>query len=117
MKPSGMQNFLQVLLILVLLAALAVPAAVSASTQETAPGREMAQQATKTKKLWITTDHSKHEILQQEFTSGPEVTKACLTCHTEAALQFHKTIHWTWKDPNSPKDKTFGKSGLSVNNF
>jgi hypothetical protein len=41
---------------------------------EQAPGRTMAQQATKKRQLWITADHSKHKILQQEFNSGPEVT-------------------------------------------
>lgn len=88
-----------------------------ASTAEQAPGREMAKQATRGKKLWITADHSKHEVLKQEFKTGPEVTTACLSCHTEAALQFHKTIHWTWKDPTSPDDNKLGKGGLSVNNF
>jgi hypothetical protein len=32
-----------------------------------APGRSMAQQATKTKKLWRTSDHSKHKVLQKRF--------------------------------------------------
>lgn len=82
-----------------------------------APGRTMAQQAIKKRQLWITADHSKHEILQQEFFSGPEVTKACLSCHSEAAQQFHKTIHWTWLDPNVPKQERVGKAGLSINNF
>ncbi len=67
-----------------------------------APGRGMAQQATKGAKRWITTDHSKHETLKQPFTSGPEVTKACLSCHTEAAKQVQKTIHWRWICPVSP---------------
>lgn len=82
-----------------------------------APGRIMADQATKAKEHWMTTDHSKHDILKQEFTSGPEVTKACLSCHTEAALQFHQTIHWTWKDPHTEDDIQLGKGGLSINNF
>jgi hypothetical protein len=82
-----------------------------------APGRGMAQQATKGAKRWITTDHSKHETLKQPFTSGPEVTKACLSCHSEAAAQIHKTIHWTWVDPASPKDKPMGKGALTVNNY
>jgi octaheme c-type cytochrome (tetrathionate reductase family) len=82
-----------------------------------APGREMAQQATKGPKHWITADHSKHPILKETFSSGPEVTKACLSCHSEAATQFHKTIHWTWIDPTSPKDKPVGKGGLTVNNY
>ena len=82
-----------------------------------APGRQMAQQATKGKALWITSDHSQHEILKQEFNSGPEVTQACLSCHNQAAVQFHKTIHWTWMDPNTSQDAKLGKGGLSINNF
>ena len=88
-----------------------------AATDDPAPGRVMAKQAVKAKELWITSDHSKHDVLKQEFGSGPEVTRACLTCHTEAALQFHKTIHWTWMDPNTEKDAKLGKGGLSINNF
>ena len=87
------------------------------SGEEKAPGRIMAQQAVKEKPLWITSDHSKHEILKQPFASGPEVTKACLACHNQAALQFHKTIHWTWLDPSTAKSAQLGKGGLSINNF
>ncbi|WP_320007593.1 tetrathionate reductase family octaheme c-type cytochrome [Maridesulfovibrio sp.] len=85
--------------------------------EETAPGREMARQATKGKELWITADHSKFDALKQPFKSGPEVTRACLTCHTEAGHQFHKTIHWTWLDPKAEKELKVGKGGLVVNNF
>ena len=62
------------------------------SKQEQAPGLSMAQQATKSKEHWITTDHSKHEILQQKFKSGAEITAACISCHSEAENQFHQTI-------------------------
>ena len=93
------------------------PPLMAATQEDLAPGRKMAQQATQSKKRWITTDHAKHEILKQEFTSGPEVTQACLSCHTEAAIQFHKTIHWTWMDPATTGGKKLGKGGLSVNNF
>lgn len=86
-------------------------------TEEIAPGRELAKQAVGTKQIWHTADHSKFEILKQEFKSGPEVTKACISCHTEAALQFHKTIHWTWMDPRTKDTVKLGKGGLSVNNF
>jgi hypothetical protein len=90
----------------------------AAQTEEDqAPGRKMAQQAVKEKELWITADHSKHAVLQQEFSSGPEVTKACLSCHSEAAAQFHKTIHWSWLDPATEESKKLGKGGLSINNF
>ncbi len=89
-----------------------------AKEKDLAPGRTMARQAVKEKKLWITADHSKYDILKKEFKSGPEVTMACLSCHTEAALQFHKTIHWTWLDESAfGKKAGFGKAGLSINNF
>lgn len=106
--------------VLFLFAGMLMPMATMAATtsgEDLAPGRLMAQQAIKSKELWITSDHSKHEILKQEFTSGPEVTKACLSCHNQAALQFHKTIHWTWMDPITEKGAKLGKGGLSVNNF
>jgi len=82
-----------------------------------APGRTMAQQATKGKELWITSDHSKHKALRQEFKSGEDVTKACISCHSEAESQFHKTIHWTWLDIDSEEGKKFGKAGDALNNF
>jgi hypothetical protein len=91
--------------------------AAAKTEEDIAPGRKMAQQAIKEKKLWITSDHSKHQILLQEFNSGPEVTKACLSCHNQAALQFHQTIHWTWMDPITEKSAKLGKGGLSINNF
>jgi len=98
-----------------LLPAMSARAAVSEAEQ--APGRVMAQQAVKDKPLWITSDHTRHDILKQPFTSGPEVTQACLSCHNQAALQFHKTIHWTWMDPSTAQSAKLGKGGLSINNF
>jgi octaheme c-type cytochrome (tetrathionate reductase family) len=96
-----------------------MPQAVSAaqSTAEQAPGLSMAQQATKAKERWITTDHSKHEILQQDFKSGEEITASCISCHSEAEKQFHKTIHWTWLADPSEKQNEYGKAGNSLNNF
>ena len=84
---------------------------------ETAPGRTMARQAVGKNTPWITTDHSGHEILKQPFSSGSEVTKACLSCHNEAGSQVMKTIHWTWRDPNSKDEEMIGKAGLTLNNF
>ncbi len=37
------------------------------SDESQAPGRTMAQQATKGQKVWNTTDHTKHKALQQGF--------------------------------------------------
>jgi len=55
-------------------------------------------------------------MLQETFSSGPEVTKVCLICHTEAAKQLHKTKHWTWNFRNPKTGQSLGKKNL-VNNF
>jgi octaheme c-type cytochrome (tetrathionate reductase family) len=62
-----------------------------------------------------TADHSKFEELQQDFQSGPEVTAACLECHTEAASQIHATSHWTWQY-KIDGGETLGKQEV-LNNF
>jgi octaheme c-type cytochrome (tetrathionate reductase family) len=63
-----------------------------------------------------TADHSKFDELDRKFNSGPEVTKACLGCHTEAAKQIHKTTHWTWEYKNPRTGQLLGKKHV-VNNF
>lgn len=63
-----------------------------------------------------TADHGKFEELQKPFASGPEVTKACLSCHTEASKQLHKTTHWTWAFKNELTGQTLGKKNV-INNF
>jgi octaheme c-type cytochrome (tetrathionate reductase family) len=89
------------------------------ATTETdqAMGRTMAQQATKSQALWTTADHSKHAALKKVFRSGPEITTACLSCHSEAAAQFEQTIHWTWIGYTDENGKQLGKAGDSLNNF
>ncbi|MBI5920284.1 MAG: tetrathionate reductase family octaheme c-type cytochrome [Betaproteobacteria bacterium] len=68
------------------------------------------------KLLKSTADHSKFKALDQEFASGPEVTKACLSCHTEAAKQIHQTQHWKWEFINPDTKQVLGKKHI-VNNF
>jgi octaheme c-type cytochrome (tetrathionate reductase family) len=63
-----------------------------------------------------TADHAKFKELQQDFRSGPEVTKACLSCHTEAAKQVHKTKHWSWEFLNPENQQKLGKKNV-INNF
>ena len=63
-----------------------------------------------------TADHGKFKELQQNFKSGPEVTKTCLKCHTEAAKQIHKTTHWTWEFRNPANNQLLGKKTV-INNF
>jgi len=63
-----------------------------------------------------TADHSKFDILQQDFAIGPEVTAACLTCHTEAAKQIMETLHWTWEYTDPQTGEELGKKNV-INNF
>jgi octaheme c-type cytochrome (tetrathionate reductase family) len=42
-------------------------------------------------------DHSKHEILQQDFTNPHEITAACLSCHTERGQEVLGNVHWNWE--------------------
>ena len=63
-----------------------------------------------------TADHAFFETLQGPFATGPEVTKACLACHTEAAKQFQKTRHWTWSFNNPATGQKLGK-GFVINNY
>ena len=63
-----------------------------------------------------TADHAKFKELQKDFKSGPEVTRACLKCHTEAAKQIHKTNHWTWEFLNPDNKQRLGKRNI-LNNF
>lgn len=66
--------------------------------------------------LKTTADHSKFPSLQREFKSGPELTKVCLSCHTEAAGQIHRTKHWKWEYVNPQTKQVLGKKHV-VNNF
>jgi octaheme c-type cytochrome (tetrathionate reductase family) len=63
-----------------------------------------------------TADHSKFKELQKDFKDGPEVTEACLSCHTEAAKQVHRTQHWKWEFLNPKTDQKLGKKHV-INNF
>ncbi len=63
-----------------------------------------------------TADHKKFKELDRDFASGPEVTKACLGCHTEAANQLHKTQHWLWEYTNPQTGQKLGKRHV-INNF
>lgn len=67
-------------------------------------------------KLNTTADHTKFKELDRAFASGPEVTKACLSCHTEAARQVHRTKHWTWEFMNPENKQRLGKKNV-INNF
>ncbi|MEJ2453178.1 MAG: hypothetical protein P8103_03360 [Candidatus Thiodiazotropha sp.] len=63
-----------------------------------------------------TADHTKFDVLNKRFENGPEVTRACLSCHTEAAKQIHKTKHWNWKLTHPDTGEPLGKR-VVINSF
>jgi octaheme c-type cytochrome (tetrathionate reductase family) len=63
-----------------------------------------------------TADHAKFKELQKAFTTGPDVTKACLSCHTEAAEQVQHTKHWTWEYTDPKTGQKLGKRAI-INNY
>ncbi len=63
-----------------------------------------------------TADHSRFQELNREFTSGPEVTRACLKCHNRAGEQLKGSIHWTWEAPNEKGRLKLGKAHV-LNNY
>ncbi len=63
-----------------------------------------------------TADHSKFEILKKDFASGPEVTEACLSCHTEADDQVMHSIHFEWDYTHPQTGQKLGKSNV-INSF
>lgn len=63
-----------------------------------------------------TADHTQYKELQVPFSSGPEVTRACLECHNKAGDQFVQNKHWTWKYEDPETGQMLGKGSL-VNGF
>jgi len=62
------------------------------------------------------TDHS--EFIEGPFADATEVTKTCLECHEDQAMDFMKTPHWTWtrKQVVNGKEVELGKKN-AINNF
>ncbi len=63
-----------------------------------------------------TADHEKFDALEGPFSSGPEVTQACLSCHTEAGGQVLGSIHWTWDYEHPVTGEELGKQHV-INSF
>ncbi|MCK6585802.1 MAG: hypothetical protein L6Q49_22080, partial [Anaerolineales bacterium] len=67
----------------------------------------------------IHVDHA--DIVQGDFKTGQDVTRACLECHEDAAIQVMATTHWTWESkefdvPWRDEPATIGKAN-QINNF
>jgi octaheme c-type cytochrome (tetrathionate reductase family) len=59
-----------------------------------------------------------HAFIEGPINSGPEATKVCLECHTEAARKVMKTSHWTWDAEQTINGKKVKRGKIdSVNNF
>lgn len=67
------------------------------------------------KEIAGTAVHANFEVLDDEFDYAPDVTLACLECHSEAAKQVHQTFHWTWA--KKIDGKMVGKSQNGFNNY
>lgn len=99
-----------------LLACLAVVGLASAAVSQSPSANPPQPPATAKATTTSTADHSKFDALKGPFRSGPGVTKACLTCHTEAGKQIMKDKHWTWEHINSETRQKLGKRNV-LNNF
>ena len=112
------KHLISLLSIFLLVTGILIPAGTVGSAQsDEAPGLTLAKQAVKDNKTWTTADHSKMPALDKDFKTGDQVTQACLSCHTDASMQFKETIHWTWKVPSEKPGVMNGKAGHAVNNF
>ena len=61
---------------------------------------------------------SHDQFISGPFVDGPDVTKACLQCHEDAAADIMKTSHWTWslEQKVDGRDVDLGKKN-AINNF
>ncbi len=61
-------------------------------------------------------DHSQFPQLAGPFESGPEVTAACLQCHSDVGEDVMGTVHWTWEYESDVTGETYGKRNV-INNY
>lgn len=102
--PDGRVMWHQQSVFAACLVAILVCSAPSAAQQPPAVGRAS------------TADHTAFEILRRNFASGPEVTSACLSCHTKAGDQVMRSIHWRWEMTHPSTGQKLGKRHV-VNSF
>ena len=64
-------------------------------------------------------DHTKFDILKEEFETAHDATAACLSCHTERHNEIMSTSHWQWERSEELEGKgvvPLGKRNI-LNNF
>lgn len=72
-----------------------------------------------TKEIRSSVDHTKFDILKKEFKTPQEVTKACISCHTERHTEVMESSHWNWDRVDLVEGKGFRAAGKKnvLNNF
>jgi octaheme c-type cytochrome (tetrathionate reductase family) len=71
------------------------------------------------KKHISSVDHSKFKSLQKDFNTPQEVTRTCISCHTERGKEVMKNAHWRWDREEFIEGRGvtyLGKKNL-INNF
>lgn len=94
--------------------ALAQSATAPPSLEEAA--RQKASEAAKKARQQVKTVEDHESLLGMSFKNSREVTQACLECHDGVSAEVHKSIHWSWINPEDPEGK-LGKNGKTLNNF
>jgi len=64
-------------------------------------------------------DHSKLEVLRQDFKTPQDVTRVCISCHTERHKEIMQSSHWNWERTGYVEGRglaTIGKKNI-INNF
>jgi octaheme c-type cytochrome (tetrathionate reductase family) len=109
----------KIILSLILLSIVIIGAVYLVKSKNIEPDKLDALTTQYTKKKSPSVDHSKLEALQKNFSSPQEVTKTCITCHTEVPKQVMGSNHWNWEREEYVKGRGIvylGKKN-AVNNF
>ncbi len=90
---------------------MAVPFAQVAAKSHEVSGEQLESSPPESSKI-LSADHSSFDVLNKDFASGLELTKACLSCHNQSAKQVHTSPHWEWSGLNSKTGQTVGKKNV-----
>jgi octaheme c-type cytochrome (tetrathionate reductase family) len=87
----------KLILLSVVLGLLVVVVIGTLSQKDYAPTQLMKLKEKYSKTEKPTVDHSKFAILQKQFSSPQEITKACQFCHNKTSQQVMNGNHWNWE--------------------
>ena len=87
----------KIILILSLLGLVVVIAVSRLTTNQIEQTNVMKLKEKYSKKHTSSVDHTRFEVLQQNFTSPQQVTKACISCHNQRHIEVMHSNHWNWE--------------------